>query len=333
MKNHDRCRAADGRLPEDVARLDGDAVLRAERQHRGPHHAMLRIEQDDAELFEPTRAEPRQQILGRLARLAKLQPLARRTAEAAATQLERGQNLRRPRLADAGHAHQLVDRAPAQPAEAAERGQHGVADAERAAAPRSAADDHREQFVVAERRRPAMPQLLSRPVARQQVLHLTLFVRGSSGWSSSARYTGSCPRGVAACCPPPSSRRCWARRAAILPTRKCNRRRRRSRPRAPPAPTSSREKSSPPPKTPSNAPTKPSRSAIIGWRSTPRSTRASARRTPPSRPPSPRPTRHCTNRAPSSRPPKPRTPPPRCSPRRAGRLLMARLPCKKRAQR
>src|SRR6185436_1603723 len=233
---------------------------RAERQPRGPHHAMLRSEQDDAELFEPTRAEPRQQILGRLAWLAKLQPLARRAAEAAATQLERGQNLRRPRLADAGHAHQLVDRAPAQPAEAAERGQHGVADAERAAAPRSAADDHREQFVVAERRRPAIPQLLSRPVARQQVLHLTLFVRGSSGWSSAARYTGSCPRGVAACCPPPSSRRCWARRAAILPTRKCNRRRRRSRPRAPPAPTSSREKSSPPPKTPSNAPTKPSRS-------------------------------------------------------------------------
>ena len=48
--------AADGRFAEHFARMDDGGVERADRQDLDANDAMLRVEHDDAELFDRVRA-------------------------------------------------------------------------------------------------------------------------------------------------------------------------------------------------------------------------------------------------------------------------------------
>jgi hypothetical protein len=82
--------------------------------------------------------------------------------------LDRGLNPARLRGADAGLAQQPHAGNPAEPAHAADPREQSVGDVERVAAGTAVADQHREQLVVAERRRTGGLQLLAWPVLNCQ---------------------------------------------------------------------------------------------------------------------------------------------------------------------
>ena len=125
-QNHAR-RTGDGRLAEDLARMDGGRVDGADRQQRRADHAAADVEQDQAEVLDRPGAEARQQVRRRLARRAELRPLGRRLQQRPASQLDGRQQPRRLRLADAGHAAQGVARRPGEPVQPADRRQQALA--------------------------------------------------------------------------------------------------------------------------------------------------------------------------------------------------------------
>ena len=238
------------------------------------------------------RAETRHQVRRRvLAASANPHPRARRVRQRPAAQLDRRHQLRRPGAARCRRpvtARRSVARAsPWRPPCAASS---SLATAQRVAAPGAAAEDERDQLVVAERRRAVPQELLARPIVGRQIfisLFMLLAVNRPPDLARSARrgqirtrYTRPMSSiGVASSCRWPLSRRSPARPAATPPTRKCSRRRARSTRRARPVPTSTPATSSPPPRTRSSARTRRSPSATTARRSTTRSTAASAPRT------------------------------------------------------
>ena len=115
---------------------------------------MLGIEQHDAELLDAARAEPRHQVRRRVARPRNLERARSARAPASAAPVRAPPAICEARArADAGGAREVVERAARQPVQSAVRRQQRVGDAQRIAAPRAAADDQRDQLVVAERRR------------------------------------------------------------------------------------------------------------------------------------------------------------------------------------
>ena len=217
--------------------------------NRRPQHAVLRVEQHDAELLDRPRAERRHQDTP--PRRAACASAAARSARAPAS----GARARAPpaicaarAAADAGdpRADRRTSTAPGRAGRRA-RASSSLATVERVRAAAAAAEDERDQFVVAERRGAVPQQLLARPIVRRQVFHRTTRRTVDTGRDDA---DGCCVHRavvVAAC-------RSCARvvasiagaRAAIRPTRKCSRRRARSTRRAPPAPISTRATSSPP---------------------------------------------------------------------------------------
>ena len=185
----------------------------------------------------------------------------------------------RRRAASSSRAHPRQRRARRRPR------QHAVGDVERARARRAVPDEHRQQFVVAERCGAAALQLLARPIVRRQVVHATrrLLASRTSGDLAAlySRFDVS------------SSRAAWlalvaARRRAVpnLPTKE--RHQAESAPRqrhARPTPTIVRARRIAGRRSRARrSTTTPSRSATTARRSTPPSTRATARTRPPSRP-------------------------------------------------
>ena len=71
------------------------------------------------------------------------------------------------------------------------RGQQRVGDAQRVPAPRPMAEHDRDELVVAERRDSVTQQLLSRPIVRRQVFHLTLYTEAISNQLSAFSYQRS----------------------------------------------------------------------------------------------------------------------------------------------
>src|SRR5262249_52866205 len=155
------------------------------------------------------------------------------------------------RRTDASGSPAIIRRAARQPVQPAVRREERVGHCQRVTAARSVADDEREEFVVAERRDAMTAQLLSRPILRQQVLHLTPSLSRPvrpgphAGVANAGGILDACGVFVTRSCPSRWQPRRPARRAPILPTRNCSRRRGRSTPPVPPAPISTRTTSSP----------------------------------------------------------------------------------------
>ena len=141
--------------------------------HGRPHHAMLRVEQHDAELLDRPVAVLRQQQLRHRPRARDLHPLATGPRQRPPSQLDGRQHLRRPRRADSRHAAS-ARRAGRAPGRRCRRLVPAPRSPGRARSPRPAVPEHdRDQLVVAQRRRAEPLQLLARPIVRRNALHRT----------------------------------------------------------------------------------------------------------------------------------------------------------------
>ena len=77
VEQDDRRGAGSRRLAENLARVDDARVERADRNDDRPQDAVLRVEQDGAELLDRAIAIARQQQLGEHPRRRHLHPLGR----------------------------------------------------------------------------------------------------------------------------------------------------------------------------------------------------------------------------------------------------------------
>ncbi len=279
---HDDRRGAAGRgLPEDLAGMHDARVERADRHHGRPHHAMLRVEQHDAELFDrrgcrrAAAAVPRRSrgvVICTRCRPARVS-VRRPSSTAASTCAARAAPMPEMRVSSSGCAR-------ASPSTPPTLASTLFARSSALALRLPVAEDDRHQLVVAERRGAEALQLLARPIVRRDRLHRTPSRRCYT-LPALMRRPASCllcahrACRARACVPNPRRRRSIARRAP-------------STPRAPPAPNATRRPSSPPRRPPSSRRTTPSRSATTASRSRARSTRASARSRPRGRPPTAR---------------------------------------------
>ncbi len=153
VKQHDRRGAAARRRAKHLPRMDDARVERADREDGDTQHAVLRVEQDHAELLDGAAAELREKKLGGILGDNDLRAFVRPPHERATACFDGGDQLRSPRGANAGQAAQLVHRRSRESVETADRNQHRVGKFERAG-PRGAVAKHDgEQFVVAKHRR------------------------------------------------------------------------------------------------------------------------------------------------------------------------------------
>ena len=160
-----------------VTGLDNRRIERPRRKHLRPQHAVLGVEQDDAELLHGARAELGQQVTTRRRRIAKMQSRLRPARQRAPPELESSRDLCRARPADAGDARQPIRRRSRETLKAAMHDQQLVRDAQHPTAPRSLADDERDELVVAKRRGAVPQQLLSGPIVQRQFFHRTTAAR------------------------------------------------------------------------------------------------------------------------------------------------------------
>ena len=103
-----RRRTSARRLAKDLARMDDAGVERPDRQHRRPEHAVLGVEQHDAEVLDRAVAELRQQHLRQDARGRDLQALAAAANQRAAPHFDGRDDLRGSRRADPRNWTKLV---------------------------------------------------------------------------------------------------------------------------------------------------------------------------------------------------------------------------------
>jgi hypothetical protein len=164
-------RLAENRLAEDVPRMHHRRVERSRGDHDGAKHAAFRVEQHETEVFDRPRSERGQEIHRGLMRTAEPYPRARRVRERAASQLERGQQLRRFGVANPAHSRQVADGRPSDTMHAAARREQLVGDVEGTGTTPAAAEDERDELVVSERRHAARQQLLARPIVGRQRSH------------------------------------------------------------------------------------------------------------------------------------------------------------------
>ena len=175
VEHDDRRRAAERRFAKHVARLDDRAVQRPDRDNRRPHHAVLRVEQHDAELLDaaairtaasgtpPRRAAPRIWTRALGARVS-----VRRPSSSAATICAA---LAAPMPAIRA---KIVARASA-PGRAARRARRAAslatpsAPLRRKPLPSTSATSSLSPSA----RRAVAQQLLARPIVRRQVFHRT----------------------------------------------------------------------------------------------------------------------------------------------------------------
>src|SRR5215831_4236965 len=133
---------------------------------------MLRVEQDDAELFDRLAAELRHQEFGDVARREDLRALAPAADERPAARFDRRDELTRARRADSTHAAKVVYRRADEPVQSADGSQDGVRELE-GARPRQALSKHDgEQLVVAEPARADAFEFLTRTIVWRNGLHL-----------------------------------------------------------------------------------------------------------------------------------------------------------------
>lgn len=186
MEQDQRRGARARRRAEDFARMDDAGVDRADGDDRRPQHAVLRVEQQDAELLDRAGAVLRDEHLRGVDRRANLKTFAPGAHERAAAGFDGGDQLGGAGTADAGHPAELVGRGARETVEAADGRQHGIGEIERARPRDPVAQDEREQLVIAEHTRPRPLELFTRPIVRREDLHrgadplacLSRFVRG-----------------------------------------------------------------------------------------------------------------------------------------------------------
>ena len=174
VEHDDRGRAAERRLAKHLARLHARRVQRPDAP--APPSASRGASCRAARTPNCSTGRPPNRGIRYAAASwgsSKLHPRARRVRQRPAPEFERRDDLRRPRAADAGDARR--DRrsehrvSPCSPPCAASS---SLATRQRARPPRAAAEDERDQLVVAERRRAVARQLLARPIVGRQVFHL-----------------------------------------------------------------------------------------------------------------------------------------------------------------
>ena len=126
MEHHHRGRRRQQRLAKHLARLHRGAVERADRQHRGPQHAVPGVEHQQAELLDRPRTVLWHEEVRRVTRRGDLQAFGRPGRQHPAPDFERRQHLRGACLAQPLHPQQVVAARPQQPVKPPERREQGV---------------------------------------------------------------------------------------------------------------------------------------------------------------------------------------------------------------
>ena len=171
VKEDDRRGAAARRGAKHFARMDDAGVERADGDDRGTQHAMLGVEQQDAELLDWLRAELGHQEQGRVVGRQNLGALAARADERAPAGFDRRHQLSGAGAADAGQAAQLVGRAAREAVHAADRREDGIGQLEGTGVRTAVAQDDGEQFVVAQAAGAEAIQFFARAIVRRNCLH------------------------------------------------------------------------------------------------------------------------------------------------------------------
>ena len=151
VEQHHRRRGMLGRGAEHLARMHETRIERAERDHDGANHSMFRVEQQHAEALFPMPAVTGQEVGAHGGRRSELRARLARGAEGAATEFERRQQPGRARRSHARRAHQRLRRRAPESADVTGGLEYGRGDAEHVAGAHAAAEQHRDQLVVAER--------------------------------------------------------------------------------------------------------------------------------------------------------------------------------------
>jgi len=172
VEEDDRRGARGRRGAKYFTRVDDAGVERADRNERRPQNAVLRVEQEDAEMLDGPRAELRHEHLGDVTRGADLHAFAPPAHQRATARLHRGNQLGRPRATDAGHAAKVVGRRAGQPMQSADGVEDRIRQVERAGPGHAMPEDDRKQLVVSQSRHSDALELLTRAIVRRNALHL-----------------------------------------------------------------------------------------------------------------------------------------------------------------
>lgn len=189
VEHDNRRRPGEHRLAEHVTRLRQALVDRSYRNHSRRHEPVPRVEQDHANLLHHLCTESRKQERGHIPCAQKLQAPRRGTRQRAPAQFDGGLDTARLGRADArvpGHRTVVELR---QSLDAPRVGQQRVGHGERAVAGAPVADEHCQQFVIAERPHAVPLELLAGTIVGQHIMHqpFSLLQRGAR--VEALRYT------------------------------------------------------------------------------------------------------------------------------------------------
>lgn len=143
---------------------------------------MLGVQHDEAELFDRTRPVLRQQIGRQVARACQSWPIGTASQQRAPPELDGGNHLSRPRRSNAPHPAQVVRAHACEAVQTAGGIDQTVGEFERVGVTGTAADDQRQQLVVAETMRAKSRQLFTWSVVwcdrfHQRYTRLSMCVR------------------------------------------------------------------------------------------------------------------------------------------------------------
>ena len=138
---------------------------------------MSRVEDDDPEVLDGSRAILRKQECRHLSRRHELRPDGGTSHQRAPAELNRREHLRGACRSDPGNAPQLTRAHAGEPVKAAGAIEEPIGEGQRVASAAAAAQHQREQLVVAESCRTDPLQLLSRPIVRCHVLHRFIYTQ------------------------------------------------------------------------------------------------------------------------------------------------------------
>ena len=176
VEEHDCGRSNGGCLAKHLARMNHARVQRPDGHDRCPHDAVLGIEQQHAEVLDPSASELRNEKLGGVARLDDLRPLAPAANQRSPSRFYRGKQLRRTGAANSGNPPEFVGRCSCESMQPSDRGEDRVREFERAALRGPVTEHEREQFVVAKTRNADAFELFARSIVRLDALHATSIV-------------------------------------------------------------------------------------------------------------------------------------------------------------
>ena len=202
VEKNDRRRRGGCGFSKDFARMNDGPIERSNRHDLHANQPVLRVEHDDPELLHRLRRILRDEMLSDAARTSEQSPFGDVPRQGTASELDGRKHLRRACASDAGYGLEISVAGAGETLEPTRAFEQPIGELQRVELTGTAAEDDRDQLVVAERRDAETFQLLAGAIVWSNVFHsiYTRFLMRRT-WMPSGLAIGLL---VAACAAPPN---------------------------------------------------------------------------------------------------------------------------------